>query len=583
MIVGLASVAIATSGCSGDDDGPGADGGGELSSLEVLDPPGESIGLAFHGAVTLRVEYRDPGGEPIAGAPIAFQLVASATEATGGSTVSASEAVTDADGIADVELVAGAERVNFRVQATAAAAAPALFYIAVSEGGFTELTVAPTHLGFRSDGDFGRIELRLYRTSELRCGDLDIDAPPESVFPPRALDGFGGTVRYRNVTAGDAFTLIGWGTAAPDGVALAVGCIELGSDQVRAGLPLGFPLPIHDRAPAVPPALELATELDAAPLAAAVAAAGDRWEVLECPFGRAQLAIDCALDAQASDGTLDCVVGGSSVVVTDVQAERGAPNANGCRPAMAGGEASIDALLDAAIGAPWPSGAALDGLLTARRAPLTAIALASRLEGDEGGAVRHRLGELSVSANGDVFALDLVASDRPVIRQIAPTTIDTTDGVLALAPHAFTADLGRFAHGAFVALGLTPVGLEDRAGDLGTALYQSVDNGSTTGCAAFSQVVCADAGRSATCLSAACNAADGALDAMLDRWWTVIEGGGLDLTLAGAAELADADADLVIDSLGAGQDGSWTAVVTLEDGDPVDLAGSWTGGTAREP
>ncbi len=580
MIVGLAAALLTA--CGGDDDGPGADAGGELNTLEVLDPPGESIGLAFHDAITLRAQYRDPSGEPISGVAVAFQLVTSPTEATGGSAVSATEGVTDADGIAHVDLVAGAERVNFRVQATAAAAAPALFYIAVSEGGFTDLTIEPRHHGFRGGGEFGRVELRLYRASELRCGDLDIDEPPESVFPPRALDGFGDTARYKNVTAGDAFTVIAWGAAEKDGRPLAAGCVELGADQVRAGRPLGFPLPVHDRAPAVPPVLPLASELDAEPLHDAVTAAGDRWAVLDCPLGRAQLLIDCALDAQASDGTLDCVVNGTSAVVTDVQAERGAPGGDGCRPAMAGAEASIDAVLDAAIGAPWPSGAALDDLLDARRAPLTRFTLASRLEGDAAGAVRHRLGSLGVSANGEEFALDLVASDRPVVRQVVPAAVDTDDGVLVLGTHAFTVDYGRFAREAIIAIGLTPAGLADRASDLGTALFQSVDNGSTTGCAAFSEIVCADAGRAVTCLSAPCATADGALDDELDRGWTLLDGADLDLSLAGDAELADADADLLIESLGAGQDGRWNAEVTLDGGETVSLDGDWVGGSAIE-
>lgn len=577
MIVGLAAVLLTA--CGGDDDGA-PDAGGELNLLEVLDPPGESIGLPFHEAVTLRAQYRDPSGEPITGAPVSFQLVTSATEATGGATVSATEGITDADGIAHVELVAGAERVNFRVQATAAAAAPALFYIAVSEGGFTDLSIEPRHHGFRAGADFGSVELRLYRASELRCADLDVDAPPESVFPPRAQDGFGGTARYKNVTAGDAFTIIAWGAAEEGGRALSVGCVELGADQVRAGRPLGFPLPVHDRAPAVPPTLDLASELDADPLMDAVAAAGDRWAVLDCPFGRAQLLIDCALDAQASDGTLDCVVNGTSAIAADVQAERGPVDPAGCRPAMAGAEASIDAILDAAIGAPWPSGATLDDLLDARRAPLDRFTVASRLEGDAAGVVRHRLGALGVSANGEDFAFDLIASDRPVVRQVVPAAVDTDDGVLVLGVHGFTVDYGRFAREAFVALGLTPAGLADRADDLGTALYQSVDNGSTTGCAAFSQIVCADAGRAATCLSTACGNADGALDGQLDVGWTLLDGAGLDLTLSGDAELADADADLLIESLGAGQDGAWSAELTLDAGDPVTLEGTWTGGSA---
>jgi hypothetical protein len=583
----VAVVAVLLAGACGNNGSPPG-GGSEPSSLQVLVPPGESIGLPFHGVETLRVLYSDPAGQPVARASVSFQLVTSASEASGGSTVSATDITTNANGIAAVELVAGAERVNFRVQATADDAAPAVFYVAVSEEGFADLIAAPEHGGFRAADSFQSVELRLYRAGELACADLDIDAPPESVFPLRALEGFGETVTYRNVGAGEPYTLIGWGAMEPEGARLAAGCVELTAGHVRAGSAIRFPLQVIDRIPALPTELALDSSFDTTPLADAIAAAGpDVWPALDCPLGRAQLLIDCALDAEVPDGALDCQVGGAGDLVDDVEALRGAPGGGGCRPAGGPNGDSLDQLVEARLGPPWPEGAALAELLAARRAPLVSFRLSSRLEAGGSGSLGHRLERLSISSGAEVAELDLVASDRPVVRQVAPAVMDPVGGRLALGRHSFTIDYGRFAEEAFGLLGLAPAGLEAEARTLGSALYQSVATETQTGCAAFSTVVCTELGRAGGCLTAACAVAANQLDLLLDAWWQLLDGPGYDLALSGTALLRDTDADLVLDGLGAGDGvedlGAWTGAIRLTDGESIELSGSFTGEPAETP
>jgi hypothetical protein len=203
------------------------------------------------------------------------------------------------------------------------------------------------------------------------------------------------------------------------------------------------------------------------------------------------------------------------------------------------------------------------------------VALTSRLESGAGGApVHHRLGQLSVEAGALSYALDLPSSDRSIVRQAAPAAVDAAAGRLVLDAHRFTVDYGRFARDAFAALGLGPAGLAGRAGTLGAALYETVDDGAGTGCAAFSRVVCGEAGRLPGCLGAACGAAAGALNLLLDRWWRSLDGDDLDFGLSGAASVADPDADLVIDALA---DGQWTAEVVLAPTGTATLTGSWSG------
>jgi len=571
-------------GACGDDIDPSDDDGSALHSLTVLDPPGESIGLAFHGEMTLRVRYDDPDGRPMASAPISFELVTSASEATGGATVSASQVATDSRGVAEVDLVVGAERVNFRVQAVAANAPPALFYIAVSEGGFTDLTAVPVHAGFRAGASFGRVDVRLYRGAELACAALDIDAPPTSVLPPRALAGFGGSVTYVNVGAGESYTLVAWASVDVDGPRLAAGCIELGGGQVRAGQTTRLPLPVTDRLPAVPAGLAIESSFDASPLAELMAAVPDVWTRLACPLGRAQLVIDCALDAEAPDGALDCAANGTSQLVVDANARRGRLDANGCRPRAAGGQPTLDALVEEIIGPPWPSGRSLADLLDARLAPLRSFRLDSQLDAGSGAAAfGHRLNRIATAGPSGTFALDLVASTRPIIRQLAPISVDLLRGRLAIGAHRFTLDYGRFARAAFAELGLAAGGLADRADDLGSALYESVALAGQTGCTALSARLCGAIGYPASCLAASCAAAASELDRLFDAGWLLLDGEGRDFALRGSAPLADADGDLVLDNPGqGGEGGTWSGELILSTGDTAAVIGSFSA-TPAEP
>lgn len=575
------AVAASTSaaGC-GDDGGSGGgpDGGMPLNTLRVVDPPGESIGLPYHGKVTLGVAYTDPMGRPITGATVSFAIVAGATESDGGATISASSAETDAGGIASIDLVAGAAEVNFRVQASAPAASPALFYLAVSESGFTNLTATPAHLGFRAAQSLSHIEVRLYRDDELRCADFDPDDPPASVFPPRPLESFDDAAVYKNLTAGQGFTLVGWASLADDSPRVAVGCVELDGAVVTAGRSIRVPLVLTDRAPALPATLELAALFDARPLATVTTLPGaDPWRVLGCPLGRAQLLIDCALDAEAPDGALDCAVSGQSPLVDAAEARRDpADPQSGCRPTGS----SLDAAVSSALGAPWPAGGApLDALLAARAAPMTSFALGSSLEATPTGSVHDQLERLSVTAGGQTYAADLIDSDRPIVRQLSPAAVDPLRGRVTLAPHAFTLRYGRFARDAFANLGLLPAGLDGRAADLGSALYDSVHDGPSSGCPAFSQVVCGALGQAQTCLAGPCGDAEVALDGRLEAWWRALDASGLDFTLGGSAAVVDDDGDLVIEEL---EGGSFTAGMGVAGGGAtVQLTGTFAG-TAAE-
>src|SRR5688572_19253276 len=281
LLVGSALLAA----CGGGGDAP--DAGPEANPrLVILDPPGDSVGLAFGGTATLRVRYETDAGEPIPDAAVDFQLVVRQDADPRGAALSATAAMTDALGIARVDLVAGAEETIFQVEAIAEQAASAFFPVSVSQAGFAHLDVDPFHDGWRDPLGFARLELRLYRAIDAVCAGIDADEPPASLFPPRALSGFDEIGTYQNIIASQPYTLVAWALLPDNPVPLAYGCVELGPQQVPPA-EFALAMPVRDRPARLPGDAGLVSSLDLEPLADSAAAAGASapWTVLSCAHG----------------------------------------------------------------------------------------------------------------------------------------------------------------------------------------------------------------------------------------------------------------------------------------------------------
>jgi len=573
---------VSAAGCGGSDGGAPDAGVTANPRLVILDPPGDALGLPFAGSATLRVRYQTGAGEPIAGEPVQFRLVSSTTADPGGATLSAGESLTDALGIARVDLVAGALETTFRVEVGATQAALVYFTVSVSQAGFAHLTVVPHHEGWRDPTGFERIELRLYRGGDVRCSDVDPDDPPASLFPPRTLSSFAETADYQNVIAAQPYTVIAW-TLAPDNpTRLSWGCVELAAAQVP---PARFDLAmaVRDRALRMPASAELVSALDLTPLGEAVAAAGADapWTVLGCSEGPGQLLLDCTLDALVPDGVLDCQVHGTGATVDAIEAARGDADEFGCRPGQAGVVDSLDRRLSDAVaaGGGFPTGGDLGDLLATRVSMATAVQLRSQLEILPGNLARHRLLEAAVQVDGNPYTVDLTASDRPVLTATAGAAVDE-QRTLVIGSHGFTVAVGSVLGAAWRDRALPSAGLDGRADDLGAALAASAeDSGSaTSGCAAVSAIVCPELAQGASCAVAACQQAAVALDQSMTSWWRALDGSGVDLVLSGSAPLIDSDDDLVVDGLGSGSQGpgTWDALWSVDAGDGVAAGGSFT-------
>lgn len=576
----VALLTLSLTACSDDDAARAPDAAigrsdaGARTRLEVLDPPGDQLGLAFGQSGELRVRYLDEAQAPISGAEVSFVVATSGSEDLAGATLGATAAHSDAGGVARVTVTAGAASTTFRVEASAHRATPVTFYIVVSDEGFASLVATPTYLGARPASELARIEVRLYAADQDgapnawdRCTRLDPLAPPETPYPPRAFSAFEQPARFMAVVAGASYTLFGWATG-PDGRVLGAGCVTLLPEQVHAGGTLRFALPVADLS--VPPAaaFHLESELDLAPLGPTLFPDTTGFGASACAFGAAQLVLDCAIDALDDGARADCRVDAPGPRATALEAARGLIDDDGCRgPIAADGSVSVDALLDEELrGEGTPSARfreAATGLATIlARARIGSYLALSR------GSARHTLRRLVLAAPDGPFAIELAATARPSLDAELTVSVDAPGALLTLAEHGHSLRLGDAVWRAFAERVLQPHGLDTTRGAFGAALLLA------DACEPASAIACAAAGDERDCLVSACADTAEALDALLAEPFDRLDGTALDLVWTGVAAMVDGDADLVGETLAAGL---WSARLVVSDGSSVPVTGTFAG------
>lgn len=512
--------------------------------LEILTPPGDSIGLNFSESATLRVRYVDEQGQPIEGAATQFKFVSSAGESTGAASLSSTSVQTDELGIARVDLLSGAERVNFRVEASASQAPPVLFYIQVSEGGFADLKIRSAHEGPRDPESFDRIHLRIFNQAQVSCLNMDFDELPVSLFPARTQLAVGELSTFANLAADESYTVIAWGEL-DGGRPLATGCLELAADKLRSGSTFEASLTVVDRSFELPGPLLLATDIDLSLLRESLPGQ-ESWDVLACPLGRAQLLLDCLADAQAADASMDCDGDSASPLSLAMAPRRGLVDALGCRGATdEGGASSLDTQLAQALGG-WPSDTELTALYEGRHTVLDSLRIRSRLFAQSSTVASHRILEAELGS----FVLDLVNSDRPVIEATGLPLSVSAAPILGLGDHGFTLRYGDIAAQAYEELALAPANVSMLGDALGAEFIDGLEIGAQSGCPALESFVCSNLALPAGCANG-CAGVASPLSLLLAQWLPELVATGFDYGFAMQAQIGDADTDLRIDTISA--------------------------------
>jgi hypothetical protein len=517
--------------------------GGPPKVLEILDPPGAQIGLHYGDTVDLKVRYRldDPTMAPVPAATVKFAIF----DDPGGSTLASDRADTDADGVATVRLTAGAQEKSFRVRAQAPDAPDAVFGISVSSQAFVNIDV---ELAYSGPATIGTLEALLFVGTP--CSMLPPNPNDSSAFRVVMMSGGPtGTLHFLNLLSMN-YTIVGEALDTA-GHLQASGCVDIASSLVPAGATATLPLPLGNVAPVITGTYALDTTLTVEPTIAS--AATSEWKKLtSCTQAPAQ-------------GLLDRIETGVPMALASaIEGKRGAADGMGCRPAMAGGVASLDAQLQTLLTGAGAPALQLPAIVTDLDAIVAAAQLISTLTIRNAGAgqitAEHALVHVTLATASAMKTYDVQSTSLPVV-DVSDIPASFSDSTLVIGAHSFTLGLGTFWGRALGDLSLAmhvPTVQPRDARTLLGAIVAVAMHGGKTGCAAVEDLVCSVTG-AGSCTGTVDPACAGALDA----WGMQLSAPfapptDLDVTLSGQATTADTDGDLLIDLL---SPGAWSTTI----------------------
>ena len=510
------------------------------------------------------------GTLPIGGQMVSFSIIDQGTAK--GATLASSSGVSDAMGVAKVVVRAGMET-QFKVHATSRTAeADAVVLVAQGDVGSVSAVAfwGPSSLN-RARARTGKI--RLY--DGAACSSI----PPDYGREEGSFEANGGSWRFDTVQTDQSSAVVAQ-VVDSHGSPVASGCVDVPGSSLLPGDVVEVGVRLDDIIPDPVGSFAVMSVIDLIPSPAAAATLAAAWrDLADCPLDPAQLWLDCTIDAlspASPTDPLDCVPsptpGGETALGDVLLARRGvlisdlAGGASACRGSLDASRAvSLDALVLGLYGSPLPTAvAALPAVANDAAHILDRLSLSSILDVRAGVApssfsLTHVLESATFGATGGGSAVTLAPLGLPVLEARATAAI--RDGQLAIDPQGFTLRLGTTAKAAFAVLALETRGLPGNvAGLVGkiTADAHSAD-GTATGCAALDGAVCAQVGRPAGCLSAACTAGLDALAARLGGAFDAADGSGLDLMLSGVAPLLDHRGKGFADRLGSFGDDSQAA------------------------
>lgn len=553
-----------SAGC-GDDGGDDSQDAGQAGNhrLEVLDPPGPSLGLAPNETASLRVRYLDTRDQTVPDARLSFSIVGDG----GGATLAAFEAYTSAEGIGEMPLTAGSEDAFFTVSVSAPNAVPVQFEVAVSAAGFINLQVIPAYQGDHPLSLFTSVRAQIH--FEDRCED---HRPTGTASPDRQrfVDSFEVPLEFANLPVDVAYAVVIRALDA-EGRLRAWGCADLAQDQLVPGVTAQLHVAASDAHLDVTVGFTVTSEIqlpaNTAPLL--TVALDPLAELGRCELGVEQALLDCLLDARFSDGTPDCVVESSAATALALAGARGQLDAQQCRTALTGEAAEgLEATLRGSLDA---SGLEARDRLAAVAAldpaGFTHLRLHSELElvtdSPDGQVVAwHHLLTMGfpqafpgTGADGAGFPLALQGNHPLSVKSLPSTYLEQDPPRLILPPHSLALhprwSVWFIVHQQLLAdagLPADPAGLLAR---LATHYHATVESVPVRGCEAVEAHLCQALGAPSGCLAGACAAG---LDLLQQRWalrWSeLVSPQGTDASFTAELALRDTDGDLTVDALG---------------------------------
>ncbi|RLB52718.1 MAG: hypothetical protein DRJ42_14035 [Deltaproteobacteria bacterium] len=164
--------------------------------VEVVGAP--AVNLRYGATTNLTVRYVDSGGTPLAGALLEWAIVGEAA----GAQLAALQATTNADGIAEMTLTAGASDTLFTVEITPPVGTGATFDIAVADTDLGSITVNMTYPGSRA---LIRFDAFLFDGED--CAAMDPAALPTPLRPASIVSDLTARPAFAGVAPGATYAV----------------------------------------------------------------------------------------------------------------------------------------------------------------------------------------------------------------------------------------------------------------------------------------------------------------------------------------------------------------------------------------
>lgn len=590
----LAIFLFVTAGCV-EREGPDAGPGGKL----FLQPQSTGRVLGLGESATLFFSLKDIRQSPASGQLVRFRVTGDGDNPGKGATLNVSEAVSDGNGSVSVGLQAGVEA-KFAIEATTSRADRVSLPVTVTGTLLADVSVVPVI--DPNSPPLSALTLALY--DGQNCASLALK-PPFALNPPtRPIQSLSAQIEAHSFLAlstTEMHAAVGIGRRQ-DGVARAIGCVDIRGNQLSAATAVRFYLPLTAYHPLAAGIYALSTEWEFAPVPTEVNNLADAWKAqADCPLSPSNLWLDCTIDAltTGANDPLDCRPGANEGPLgLALQARRGTLE-NGTTEGCAGRQnKDLQPSLEALLFDAWQSNATGRNLLT--QLPVLAdkvkhmfdrVRVTSLMEIVADGAqtalarTHHRLVSAEVAIGPDRERVILNSLGLPALESRQIPTTRTADRV-AFNTHAFSMRLGSTLRHAFVSRALRQPELANGIDDLTARIADALRIQSTTGCEALDRLLCGELGTPPGCLQDACTRGLQAWTASLSDGFSTLDGEGLDFTMSGSAKTGDTNADFIVDRLGslvAGglPPGLWDGVLRTRSGDFV-MNGVWVGTPATE-
>ncbi|PKN47889.1 MAG: hypothetical protein CVU59_01210 [Deltaproteobacteria bacterium HGW-Deltaproteobacteria-17] len=292
-------------------------------TLQFEVPSSGEISLMAGQRARVDLRVLDATGSPVSGVRLDFRMIGVA----GGTTLASSSAVSDTTGLAELNLIAGASAAHFQVRIENTRAVPLQLDVTVSSTGLVRFRVA-----FNYSGDILPNDIDGLQTGIVFGSTCDRISPyTVELDRRRTLPSWLTIVEYPELPVDLPFSIVTRGMAGPSEPRIH-GCLtpEIRSLIPDATVDVAMELRDYSRQLNGPWNFETAVDGGIIPQRARELFAG--WqETGRCPYGLAQLYLDCLVSLLEAGDLSVCAPGVTTPESAWIHEHRGRPDVQGCR------------------------------------------------------------------------------------------------------------------------------------------------------------------------------------------------------------------------------------------------------------